>query len=89
MITFTLKPSNSKEKAKRLMALKGGIVTDIEVIIELIKLSHENNEPIEFQRWDQKEIDGKKFLEKVILDRETVEMYLASDFNIDFRPKYN
>ena len=87
MITFTLKESQARSVAKRLMANRGGIVSDVEVIIELIKLSRDSGEPIEFQRWDPTYINGRKIFEKKVLDRETIESFLSDDYERDFRPQ--
>jgi RNA polymerase-interacting CarD/CdnL/TRCF family regulator len=85
MITFTLKESLARYKAEKLMALRGGIVNDLEVIVELVKLSHQRNEPIEFKRLDSKYINGRLVHEMTVLSREQIQSYLESDFHIDFR----
>lgn len=87
MKSFILKENDAAYRAKKLMANGTGQVNDIEVICELLKLSRDNCDPIQFIRWDRKLINGKQISEKHTIDRETMELSLMRDFNIDFRPR--
>lgn len=87
MKSFTLKESDAKYRAKKLLAQGMGQVNDLEVIVELLRQSRENNEPIQFVRWDKKFINGKQVSEKEVIDRETMEISLTREFNIDFRTR--